>query len=207
MAYQPPRARNAEKYEAIVEASRAYFLADGFAGTRMEPIAKSAKVSTATVYAYFPGKEDLFEAMVAATIEELKPRFSPDARLLTAREKLMRFCLSGATFLSHPDVRALFRLMIAEGQRFARSRDLFERETITQAVAGGSALVAELVASGDLIDCDPGKVTRQLMGMIEHDVLLLAMLSADDRFSFRPIEDTCQDAVDAILRSYGAGPS
>ena len=77
MTYQPPRARTGEKYEAIVEASRAHFLADGFAGTRMEPIARSAKVSTATVYAYFPGKEDLFEAMVAATIDDLKPRFSP----------------------------------------------------------------------------------------------------------------------------------
>lgn len=204
MAYQPPRARSNDKHEAIVAASRAHFLADGFAGTRMEPIAKSAQVSTATVYAYFPGKEDLFEAMVAATINDLKPRFPPEAQDQTARQKLMQFALAGATFLNHPDVRALFRLMIAEGHRFERSRALFEHETITQAMTGGSALVAELVRVGDLIEGDAAQITRQLMGMIEHDVLLLALLSADNRFSFGPIDKICGDAVDTILRSYGS---
>lgn len=204
MVYQPPRARSNDKHDAIVAASREHFLADGFAGTRMEPIAKSAKVSTATVYAYFPGKEDLFEAMVAATVDELKPRFPPDSSHQSARQKLMQFSLAGTAFLSHPDVRALFRLVIAEGQRFERSRELFLRETLAYAMADGSALIGALTRAGDLVDCDPAMVTRQLMGMVEHEVLLLAMLAANDRLSLRPAEDICGEAVDVILRTYGS---
>ena len=49
---------------AIVRQARLHFISEGYAGTRMEPIARESGVSTATLYAFFDSKAVLFEAVI-----------------------------------------------------------------------------------------------------------------------------------------------
>ena len=46
----------------IVREARRRFMSEGYAATRIEPIARATSVSTATLYGYFPSKADLFAA-------------------------------------------------------------------------------------------------------------------------------------------------
>ena len=52
------------KRQQILDGARRCFLALGFDAASMNDIVKAAGVSKGTVYAYFPSKEKLFEAMV-----------------------------------------------------------------------------------------------------------------------------------------------
>lgn len=58
------RALDSAKARQILGGARKAFLADGFDGASMNDIARVAGVSKGTIYAYFPSKEALFEALV-----------------------------------------------------------------------------------------------------------------------------------------------
>jgi AcrR family transcriptional regulator len=57
------RTRQARR-EHLLEAAQELFLSDGFHGTSMEHVAARADVSKATLYKYFPDKDELFLALV-----------------------------------------------------------------------------------------------------------------------------------------------
>ena len=52
------------KRQQILEGARRIFLQDGFDGASIGDIVRAAGVSKGTVYAYFPSKEKLFEALM-----------------------------------------------------------------------------------------------------------------------------------------------
>ena len=52
------------KRQQILDGAKRCFLAQGFDGASMNDIVKAAGVSKGTVYAYFPSKEKLFEALI-----------------------------------------------------------------------------------------------------------------------------------------------
>ncbi|MEB0140029.1 MULTISPECIES: TetR/AcrR family transcriptional regulator [unclassified Undibacterium] len=59
-----PERQTDRKRAAILQAAIAEFRRNGFAATSMDQIAATAGVSKRTVYNHFPGKEDLFEAIL-----------------------------------------------------------------------------------------------------------------------------------------------
>src|SRR5271166_5127811 len=52
------------KRQQIMEGARRVFLHDGFDGASVGDIVRAAGVSKGTLYAYFPSKEKLFEALI-----------------------------------------------------------------------------------------------------------------------------------------------
>ncbi len=53
-----------KKAEQILKGALPEFLEHGYAATRMDQVAKTAKVSKQTLYSYFDDKEGLFTALV-----------------------------------------------------------------------------------------------------------------------------------------------
>jgi AcrR family transcriptional regulator len=83
---QLPRNRKPESIrQRIVEAARAHFFSHGFRGVTMDDLAEELGISKKTLYAHFPGKFDLLEAVlenkfagVEARLKEV-PRAHPHA--------------------------------------------------------------------------------------------------------------------------------
>ena len=78
----------------IVDAARAHFFSHGFRSVTMDDLAEELGISKKTLYAYFPGKFDLLEAVLAdklrsveATLKEVT-RAHPDDFPTTLRELL-----------------------------------------------------------------------------------------------------------------------
>src|SRR5439155_16976055 len=78
--------------EEIVAAALDVFVEHGFAGARLEDVARRAGVTKGTVYLYFKSKEALFKAVVRQTIvpaiaqgEALAQAFTGSARELLER--------------------------------------------------------------------------------------------------------------------------
>lgn len=70
-AVLPPRRGLAGKRRAILAGARTMFARGGFSGASIEAIAAEAEVSTRTIYNHFPGKLDLFEAVVTESTTEV----------------------------------------------------------------------------------------------------------------------------------------
>lgn len=194
------------KRRAIIRHARKAFVSEGYTATRIEPIAREGGVSTATLYALFEGKAELFSAVIDDAADDFSRQI---AGILTlegnAREQLTRFAQAYADFMSDPFVRAVFRLVMAERPRFlAVTQRFFERGQ----AAFGSTLVGMLVAqskSGALRPIDrPSWAAGHLMGMIEHPVCFVPMVIGDGVKLRRTNAEIVEDAVDTFLARYGA---
>src|ERR1700758_2788465 len=80
--------------QRIVDAARVHFFSHGFRSVTMDDLALELGISKKTLYAYFPGKFDLLEAVLAdkltgveATLKEVT-RAHPDDFPTTLRELL-----------------------------------------------------------------------------------------------------------------------
>lgn len=77
----PTRAeRQAQTRQLVLEAAERLFLAQGFAATSLEDIAREAGFSKGAVYSNFAGKHDLFFAIVEAQFDDLAGRIRTAVR-------------------------------------------------------------------------------------------------------------------------------
>src|SRR5262245_48360678 len=84
--------RAAERRAAIVEAALDEFIARGFTATRLDDIAKRARVAKGTIYLHFKDKESMFEELVRTALVPLVNRMAaPSMPGGTAREAIERF--------------------------------------------------------------------------------------------------------------------
>lgn len=120
---QPPTGARAEaKRQAIIEAARSSFLAEGFDAS-MDRIAAAADVSKATVYNHFGSKEALFIAVVG---DELDRALDEPTRLVESRlaastqlyEDMIHACRLWVAGIATPRMIALRNLVTGELRRF-----------------------------------------------------------------------------------------
>jgi AcrR family transcriptional regulator len=170
----------------------------------MEPIAREAGVSTATLYGYFPGKAELFTAVIDDSAEDFCRQMGR-VRMIAgpAREQLTIFVTTYADFLSDPFVRAVFRLVVAERPRFqAVAMRFFERG---RSDFGGVLIKAleTLRDTGEVRIDKPSWAAGHLMGMIEHPVFFVPLVTGEDVVVRRTNVQVAEDAVETFLARYG----
>lgn len=71
MSLQPTTARGTATRQRIVEAATAEFAEHGVAGARIERMVAAARTNKAQLYAYFGSKEELFDAIFAASLDRI----------------------------------------------------------------------------------------------------------------------------------------
>jgi AcrR family transcriptional regulator len=77
----------------IIDAARTLFKQSGFKKTTMEDIARSMGKAKSSLYYYYPGKEDIFEAVVQTEMNELLGQIRlAVGYATTSREKLAAYC-------------------------------------------------------------------------------------------------------------------
>ena len=193
------------KRKAILRHARKTFVREGYAATRIEPIAREAGVSTATLYALFEGKAQLFAAVSRDAAEDFALQM---ARLGAiegdARQQLTSFAAAYAEFMSDPFVRSVFRLVMAERPRFQAVAIRFFEDGRK---AFGATLITILIAqskAGALKPIDhPSWAAGNLMGMIEHPVFFVPLVTGDEVKVRRTITEIVEDAVATFLARYG----
>lgn len=194
------------KRQTIIRYARKAFVNDGYAATKIEPIAREAGVSTATLYALFDGKAQLFTAVIDDAANDFALQM---ARVRTidgdARQQLTGFAEAYADFMSDPFIRAVFRLVMAERPRFQAVALRFFEKGRTEF---GGTLIGILIAlskSGALAPIErPSWAAGALMGMIEHPVFFVPMVTGDEITVRRSNAEVVEDAVETFLARYGA---
>lgn len=189
----------------ILMHARKAFVSDGYAGTRIEPIARDAGVSTATLYSLFDGKAGLFSSVIKGAATDFTRQM---AVVMTsdgpARAQLLHFATAYAEFMADPFIRAVFRLVMAERPRFRDvAMEFFEKG---RSEFGGQiiGILRALDARGELKVDYPSWAAGQLMGMIEHPVFFMPLVTGDEVMPVRGTGKIAADAVETFLARYGA---
>ncbi|NEX91470.1 TetR/AcrR family transcriptional regulator [Caulobacter sp. 17J65-9] len=197
-------ARSERKRQDVLDAARRRFMTEGYASTGMEAVARDAGVSTATLYAYFPSKSDLFHVVVEEAAEVFMRRAGETAHVQgDGATQLRAFALAYARFISDPFVRAIFRLVAAERRRFETVARRFHTRLRDEFGGVLIGILRRLHAEGRVSLTKPSWAAGQLMGMIEHPTFLVPLVAGDDAPVERPLEDICEEAVETFLARYG----
>lgn len=201
----PIQDANDPRVAAIVRQARLHFVSEGYAATRMEPIAREAGVSTATLYAFFESKSALFDAVIENAAVDFSARMAKVRAIGGhARERLVSFIHTYAEFMSDPFVRSVFRLVMAERPRFEDVAVRFFERGRTDFGAVLMAALVEMQEAGELKIEKPSWAAGQLMGMIEHPVFFVPLVTGDTVKSVRTTRQIAEDAVETFLARYGA---
>ena len=204
MADGEPANEAEAKRRMILRVARRHFMAEGFAGTGMEAVARDAGISTATLYAHFPGKRDLFSCMLDDAAHEFSRRLAPVRAFGgPARERITSFAVAYARFMSDPCVRAVYRLVAAERRRFGEAADSFHQRGRLELADALIKALAALDAEGQLRVEQPAWAAGQLLGMIEHPAFLAPLVGGDAALTRTP-EDIAGEAVETFMARFGA---
>lgn len=196
--------RSGHKREEILASARTLFLRTGYADAGMEIVARAAGVSTATLYAYFPSKADLFKAIVLETVSGVAAPVREAVRVRgDARTRLVALATAYATFFSRSDTRALFRMVTSERRRFADVAEYFLQTARDELGGATISVINDLVRSGEIQVHKPSWAAGQLMGMLDHVTLVLGLSAGDEVRSRRPARAIAEDAVETFLARYG----
>lgn len=160
--------------DELLDAAMKVFAQKGFAGTKMDDIARMAGVSKGTVYLYFPSKDALMEGIimraVAPIAEGALPQlasFEGDPRIpITMLLKMI------AGLLSNPENLSIPRLVLREGMNIPAIAEIYRRDVLDLAIPALTGLVARGVASGRLRAIDPELTVRSIVGPIIAHVML-----------------------------------
>jgi len=153
------------KAAAILDAAKHLFLERGYAGTSMDAVAAAAPVSKRTLYQYFPGKEDLFGAVIDSVWSGLGGTAVPAGE--DPRAVLRGFVERLIAHWEHPDVIPLLRLIMAEAPRAPELSAAYYARGKAPAVATLADYLRPLAARGGLATADPELAAVQFLGMIK----------------------------------------
>jgi AcrR family transcriptional regulator len=165
----------ADKARQILEGAMGEFITHGYAGTSMDRVAKTAKVSKATLYSYFQDKEGLFNALVQNMAKE-KFAVIYDPRLLEG-EPCVALRRLGETAMQQiccdSEQLAFIRLIIGESERFPNLAQTFVRHVTKP----GIEFITQYLASCPTLDIpDPEATARIMIGSFVYFVQVQELL-------------------------------
>ena len=133
---RPPRGTEELRRQEMLKAAETLFMEQGFEATSMEAVAKLAGISKKTIYAFVETKEALFEAVmrVHTDTSERPLLVNEVANLAAAEQALADYLNRLAHFILGPFAVSLFRLSIAEADRFPHIAQAFYREGALRSV-------------------------------------------------------------------------
>jgi AcrR family transcriptional regulator len=144
-------ARREKRRAAILAAALEEFAARGFADTRLDDVARRARIAKGTIYLYFRDKETLFQELVremlgplVGTIEAAPLR---DLPIRAVVEMIVDVFVNEIYGTRRKDV---IRLIIAEGPRFPKLAEVYYREVIARVLPVIRARLALAVERGEL---------------------------------------------------------
>jgi len=111
--------KRGRKFDQVVAGAREVFLRDGFEGASVDEIARVANVSKATLYSYFSDKRVLFIEVTKAECRQQADRaLNIGSAPMPLRERLLEAARLLVTFVNSPFALRVFRVCVAESERF-----------------------------------------------------------------------------------------
>jgi TetR/AcrR family transcriptional regulator, regulator of autoinduction and epiphytic fitness len=199
----PRRPGRRPKRSEVLDAAVEEILEKGYAGATLASIAERAQVSTATVFKHFRTKADIFGAIMGRTFGNEAESLPPEPEAGDPQAGLMAIGHDYAHAITDPQIRALFRVMIAEVPRFPElGQELYEKGKKPYLDRLGSYLNAE-IAAGKLALPDVELAARQFLGMINDLLFWPHMLVMGITESEADVRRVVEGATATLVTAFG----
>lgn len=149
--------RKESRPSELLSAALELFVERGYSSTRLEDVAARAGVSKGTLYLYFEGKQELFEAVVRTAIVPLIDdyRRDIDESAASADALLERYFRDWWTHFGATRLAGIARLIIGEATHFPEVASFFHREVIWPSRDLLTAIVRRGIERGEFRSVDP----------------------------------------------------
>lgn len=197
-----------ERREAILKIAHGAFLADGYSGTSMSSIAARVGGSKATLYNYFPSKEDLFRAVVSGRCEEIAGLLD-QGRLEGGdfRTTLTRFGERFLTLVLRDDFIATYRMIMAESARFPEIGRAFYEHGPKQGAHRVGEYLATAMEAGELRREDPDMMAKYFLDLCMSDLHQRRLWNVTPDPAPEEIAANVARAVSIFMAAFGATPT
>ena len=200
---KPPQEASARE-EEILRAAFDVFTEKGFHGATMLDVASRARASKATLYARYPSKEALFEALMAwATRQgtDALDAIAADETLdpLTALHRLAAQLLA---LMLQPKKLALFRIAVAEGNRLSAVGRTYSAFTRDHGMERVRAIVTRLLKQGLIEIDDRAEFGHSFIGLLQGELFTRALLGTIPSPGREEIDRQARRAVTRLMRAY-----
>ncbi|MCP3394220.1 TetR/AcrR family transcriptional regulator [Bradyrhizobium sp. CCGB12] len=164
---RPPVRSDEETKRLVFDAARHAFAVEGYAATSTEALARSAGISTKTLYRLFPGKAALFEAMCVDRLERLLSavdlQASGDVDIETGLRAALLAC---AELALDPEVVALQRMVLQESAAFPYLAANFYKNGISRTATTLARWLRVQVKKSLIAIEDADEAAGMLIGMV-----------------------------------------
>jgi AcrR family transcriptional regulator len=177
------KVRTQTRRRAILVTAIELFQEQGYERASMNELVRRCGGSKATLYGYFPSKEELFMAVVKEVATGHMPEAVDEIRerseTMSLEEQLVRFGERMMSILTN-DARpiAVFRMIIAEAGR-TNAGQLFNESGPAQLMSAVATLFAQAIERGELRRGDPKVLAMQF-------TTLLTAETSDRLYQFEP---------------------
>ncbi|MEM7756989.1 MAG: TetR/AcrR family transcriptional regulator [Cyanobacteria bacterium P01_A01_bin.40] len=170
------------KTKAILRGAMEEFLANGYAATSMDKVAKTAKVSKATVYSHFGDKENLFSAVIQDLAEDKfqtvmgleKPQSLTEDPQQVLSKMATRMIENAQEDRAFQD---FIRIIIGESGRFPELAQVYVNHLAKPAI---EKLTKYFTSHPELKLADPEATVRVMMGTLIYFIMLQEMLHGNE---------------------------
>jgi AcrR family transcriptional regulator len=180
-----------ERQASMIAAAASLFAANGFKGTTTREIARTAGISEALLFKYFPTKHALYAAILAekAPISQLLEVVQDAAK---KRDDARVFTLIASYRIHRGTDPTLMRLLLFSALEGHELSDMFFRNQHRMFYDYLSGYIARRIREGAFRPVDPLVVARAFMGMVTHHRLLHEIFRV-------PLHCTPEDSVAAYV--------
>ena len=193
-----------DRRAAILEIARAAFLQDGYAATSMSQIAVKVGGSKATLYNYFPSKEELFVAVAdEEATQTLKPLFDVSEMRGDIRTVLESFVRRFLVLLLSDDLIAFYRLIVGESGRFPEIGLTAYEFGIKRGLDSVAGYFAEAMVRGELRRVNVHAAAEQFLDLCAGHMHRARMFGVVVGTGREDIEVQAERIVAAFLAAYG----
>jgi AcrR family transcriptional regulator len=189
--------RKEDRSGEILEAALACFSKKGFAATRMEDIARGAKIAKGTVYLYFNSKQAVFKALARGSMgARLDAMQAFIAQYEGSSADLLRLTIAGmGEFARTSDRIVLPRLLLAEAGNFPGLAKFWRRELIDRGLSILTLVVRRGIESGEFREMPAEHVARLCVAPL---ITIAIWRTTFAKFDEEPYD--YQGLIDAHLR-------
>jgi AcrR family transcriptional regulator len=195
------RVKTEGRRQAIMQAALKVFGEVGYERASMTEIAARVGFSKATIYSYFPSKEDLFATALVEIYSDEAQEFMDvlDLRREDFVPVLVEFGRRYLQFNCSPDLLDTKRNALAQGASSGLGPLLYERGP-KRSTSGVRVYLEGLMDRGFLRRCDPEMAAWHLQGLLGAGVVEASMFGAPPEVRF---EEAAILAVEVFMRAYG----
>lgn len=198
------RKRSDKKRQAILDVAYGLFREKGFEKASVAELSARVGGSKATIYSYFPSKDELFVECMCSHAEDymnglLTTLKRPADDLLAA---LQAFGESFLRLVCSPEMISLRRLMVAEAERAGIGRLFHER--LSRMRDQVASYISDVMSEGKLTASDANLAAVQLRALLEAELFEPLLLCADEGVPDDvAITSATGRAVGTFLRAHG----